>query len=91
MFQLSCVMTIVAAGRRRIDLHSSDVFVDSCLYVDYRDYLSRKRSFHVSSYGQANECETLNVNARIRMTSPNRTRKRNQSLTLTLSQTTRMR
>ena len=32
-------MTIVSAGRRQIDLHLSDVFVDSGLHVDYRDYL----------------------------------------------------
>lgn len=89
---LGCAITIVPVGRRRIDLHSSNVFVDPSLHVDY---LSRKRSFDVFSYGQANESGTLNASARIRMMSRRRNlnlfQSLNQSQSRTLSQTTRIR
>ena len=81
-------MTIVSAGRHRIDLHSSSVFVAPGLRAGYRDYLSMKHSFHASSCGRANECETLNANARIRMMSRSRNQKKwNLSLIPNQSQT----
>ena len=73
-------MSIFFVGRRRIDLHLSNVFADLTLRVDYRDCLPTKRSFRVSVYGQVNGREILNANATIRMTSRNRTQtKRNPS------------
>ena len=81
-----CMMVTVSAGRRRMDLHSSNVFADPTLYVGYRDYLSAKRSSHVSFYGLVNERETLSVNARIRMMNRMRTQKTNLNLILSLNQ-----
>ena len=87
-------MAVVSAGRRRTDLHSSNVFVDPNLRADHHDYLPWRRSFHASSCGRANESEPLNV--RIRMMSRSRNQKRNLSLipslnlSRILSQRTRM-
>jgi len=84
---LGCTVTIASAGCRRIGLHSSNVFADPALHVDYRDYLLTKHSFYVSFCGRANGYETLNANARIWTTSLSRTqKKRNRSLIPSLNQ-----
>lgn len=93
--QFGRVAATVSAGRRRKGLRSSNPFADLNLCDDCPDCLPKKRFFHVSSYGQVNGFEILNVSARTRMTNRSWTWKKNprpisspnQSRNQTLNQT----